>query len=84
MMYRTRYRIMGISSYAIGYGAPKHLVVGEGNTKKSAWEDALGEKPWSSYQKSMARKYWIEDSVDEVPEPVVYVAEGQDPKAVYL
>jgi hypothetical protein len=55
----------------------RRLVMGGGETKASAWEDAVGPKPWTSYQKTVAKKYWIVETatspVDRfLPEPRDY------------
>jgi len=41
------------------------LVVGEGQTESEAWEDAIGPKPWTKYQKQLASKYWSTDELVE-------------------
>jgi hypothetical protein len=35
--------------------------VGEGETIAEAWEDALGEKPWTAYQKKLKKQYYLRD-----------------------
>ena len=44
-------------------------VLGQGETKKAAWEDAYGPKPWSSFnQKSARGADCIEVTEDELAE----------------
>lgn len=41
------------------------LVMGEGNTEAEAWEDAVGPKPWTTYQNDLARKFWSTQDIIE-------------------
>lgn len=77
MMYETRYRIKAVSAISFD-----HCILGEGKTEASAWEDALGEKPWSSYQKKLKKKYWVERVVAEMPDPIVYRGEPDPIKSM--
>jgi len=39
--------------------------IGEGETIREAWEDAVGEKPWTPYQKRIAQTYFVRDTQEE-------------------
>jgi hypothetical protein len=40
-------------------------IIGEGPTKKAAWEDAYGPKPWPPYTKKSARNAWVEETTED-------------------
>lgn len=42
--------------------SPNGYPLGEGKTKKEAWENSYGPKPWPSYVKRSARGAWIEET----------------------
>jgi len=53
----TRYIIeaeSGVNQWAF-------CTVGEGATIAEAWEDAVGPKPWTPYQKKLAKKYILRE-----------------------
>lgn len=41
------------------------LTLGEGNTIAEAYEDALGEKPWTPYQKKTAKGYFLVENNED-------------------
>jgi len=44
-------------------------VLGQGETEAAAWIDAIGPKPWTSYQKRSAKAAWARQLEDgEEPE----------------
>ena len=47
-------------------------VLGSGDTKAEALEDAFGPKPWSSYQKKSARDACVREVTDEEADELVY------------
>jgi hypothetical protein len=53
-----RYIIEAVSltNYWLGF-----VKVGEGETIAEAWEDAIGEKPWTPYQKKLKKQYYLRD-----------------------
>jgi hypothetical protein len=53
-----RYIIEAVSGLTNWLGFVK---VGEGETIAEAWEDALGEKPWTAYQKKLKKQYYLRD-----------------------
>ena len=53
-----RYIIEAVSGLTNWLGFVK---VGEGETIAEAWEDALGEKPWTAYQKKLKKGYYLRD-----------------------
>ena len=42
--------------------SPNGYPLGEGKTKKEAWENSYGPKPWPSHVKRSARYDWIVDA----------------------
>ncbi len=42
--------------------SPNGYPLGEGKTKKEAWENSYGPKPWTSWTKKSARGAWIEET----------------------
>ena len=38
-----------------------NCVLGGGATKKEAWEDAFGPKPWGPFARKSAKKAWCTD-----------------------
>lgn len=53
-----RYIIEAVSGLTNWLGFVK---VGEGETIQEAWEDALGEKPWTAHQKHLKKSYYLRD-----------------------
>tara|TARA_E500000081_G_C6030146_1_gene304312 strand:- start:197 stop:493 length:297 start_codon:yes stop_codon:yes gene_type:complete len=45
--------------------AGMNRIIGDGPTKKAAWEDAYGPKPWPPYTKKTARNAWVEETTEE-------------------
>ena len=41
------------------------LTLGEGNTITEAYEDALGDKPWTPYQKAKAKGYFLVENNED-------------------
>ena len=35
--------------------------IGEGDTPAEAWEDAMGEKPWTPQMRRRAKEYYLRD-----------------------
>ena len=52
-----RYQVQGRSAID-----GRNLIMGEGETKKEAWQDAIGPKPWTPPLKRWAEKFWIVDT----------------------
>jgi hypothetical protein len=45
-----------------------YVKVGEGDTIADAWLDALGEKPWTPYQKRLKKQYYLRDTAEQKEE----------------
>ena len=50
--------------------SPNGYPLGEGKTKKEAWENSYGPKPWTSWTKKSARGAWIEETTPAEAERV--------------
>ena len=50
----TTYVIESASAARVG----GTCTLGQGPTEKAAWEDAIGPKPWTSWQKKTALRAW--------------------------
>ena len=50
--------------------SPNGYPLGEGKTKKEAWENSYGPKPWTSWTKKSVRGAWIEETTPAEAERV--------------
>ena len=39
-----------------------YCTIGEGDTIAEAWEDAMGEKPWTAQMRRRAKDYYLRDT----------------------
>ncbi|NDG63825.1 MAG: hypothetical protein EBY29_10230 [Planctomycetes bacterium] len=53
-----RYIIEAVSGLTNWLGFVK---VGEGDTIREAWDDALGDRPWTAFQKKLKKGYYLRD-----------------------